>query len=88
MYENAIIKQKIPFSFISGGIKARHLRATIVSVTFKWKWLIKLMSWYKMRKAEPSLLGPSCSSGVCILGSECSAAGSGVCWPDLGLAGG
>lgn len=39
--------QEFPFSFTSCGIKARHLRTVTVKVTFKWKGLIKLMSWYK-----------------------------------------
>lgn len=54
VYENTIIKQayrsqpRNPIFFTSCGIKARHLKAVVVRVTFKWKWLIKLMSWYKM----------------------------------------
>lgn len=40
--------QEIPFSFTSCGIKARHSRALIVRVTFKWKWPPKLVLWYKM----------------------------------------
>lgn len=39
--------QEFPFSFTSCGIKARHLTTVTDKVTFKWKGLIKLMSWYK-----------------------------------------
>lgn len=61
--------QEIPFSFSSCGIMARHLRAVIVSVTFKWKWPIKSMSWYKLCKAKPffsgiKLLQQSASPGL------------------------
>lgn len=61
--------QEIPFSFSSCGVMARHLRAVIVSVTFKWKWPIKSMSWYKLCKAKPffsgiKLLQQSASPGL------------------------